>query len=391
MFEVVAIAALAIWIYLLLARGGFWLAGPRADSLAGPPPAVSATVVAVVPARDEAQVVAHSVGSLLGQNYPVHVVLVDDGSTDGTAARATEAAIRLGAADRLTIVEGARLPAGWTGKLWAVRQGIEAALRRPGGAPRYLLLTDADIVHSRRSVASLLARAEKDRLVLCSVMAKLACESFAERAIVPAFVYFFQMLYPFAWVASGRHSTAAAAGGCMLVDTEALSRIGGIEAIRAALIDDCALAARLKPVGPIWLGLSAEVASIRNYPSFSELGAMVTRSAYAELRYSPLRLLAATLGMALTFLAAPVVALLAPSAAAFHIAVLAWLLMALSFQPILRFYRLSPLRGLALPAVALVYMGWTLQSALQYARGRGGIWKGRVQAIGPRASGRSAR
>lgn len=391
MFEVVAIASLGIWIYLLLGRGGFWRAGPRADDRPPISQAISAKVVAVIPARDEAEVVAHSVGSLLGQNYPVHVVLVDDGSTDGTAERAMEAAVRQGAADRLTIIEGTRLPSGWTGKLWALKQGIDAAMRRPEGAPRYLLLTDADIVHSRRSVASLVARAESDGLFLCSVMAKLACNSFAERTIVPAFIYFFQMLYPFAWVASGKHSTAAAAGGCMLVRTDALADIGGIDAIRTALIDDCALAAKLKPAGPIWLGLSPEVASIRAYSSFSELGAMVTRSAYAELRYSPLRLLVATCGMALTFLAAPVVVLAGASGPAFDIALIVWLLMAVSFQPILRFYRLSPFWGLALPAIALVYMGWTLQSALQYASGRGGVWKGRVQAIGPRASGRSAR
>jgi hopene-associated glycosyltransferase HpnB len=377
--EIIAAATLAIWVYLLLARGWFWRARERDD--ANPPtlPAIWPSVVAVIPARDEEENIREAVGSLLCQDYPgsFSIVLIDDDSRDGTAQAAREAAQAAQADDRLTVLRGQPLPKGWTGKLWAMKQGIEAAALSP--SPDYLLLTDADIVYSPDALKRLVARAQAGDLVLTSRMVKLRCESFAERALIPAFVFFFALLYPFAWVNRRDRATAAAAGGCMLVRRDALQQAGGIETIRGALIDDCALAQRLKRIGPIWLGLTQNVHSIRAYPRLGDIRRMVSRSAYAQLRYSPLLLAGTLTGLALTYLAPPLLALFArgmPQA----LGALAWVLMALSFQPVLRFYRRSPLWGLALPAIALLYMAFTLDSAYQHVRGRGGSWKGRVQA-----------
>jgi hopene-associated glycosyltransferase HpnB len=372
----IAAAALATWVYLLFGRGAFWLARERDDSLPGPP-AAWPRVAAVVPARNEAGSVGECIGSLLGQDYagPLSIFLVDDNSDDGTGAAARAAAGERGR-HPLTVVEGKPLPAGWTGKLWAVKQGIDAA--EADARPDYLLLTDADIVHDPDSVSRLVARAEARGLVLTSLMAKLRCASFAERAHVPAFIFFFQMLYPFAW-ANRSGSTAAAAGGCMLVRADALRRAGGIAIIRDALIDDCALAAKLKVLGPIWLGLTERVRSIRPYPGVDDLRRMIARSAYAQLRYSPLLLAATVLGMLLTYLVPPLMTAFGDGPARW-LGAAAWALMALAFQPTLRFYRLSPLWGLALPGIAFLYMLYTLDSAYQHARGRGGAWKGRVQA-----------
>jgi hopene-associated glycosyltransferase HpnB len=278
----------------------------------------------------------------------------------------------------LHVVRGRGLPAGWTGKLWALKQGIDAAMgvQEP---PDYLLLTDADIVHSPESLSRLVAHAESNRLVLTSLMVKLRCESFAEHANIPAFIFFFQMLYPFRWVNRPQSTVAAAAGGCMLVRADSLRKAGGIEVIRGALIDDCALAKALKVQGPIWLGLTERVRSIRPYPAFADIRRMVARSAYAQLRYSPLVLLGTVAGMVFTYLVPPLMAIFGIGAARV-IGIGTWALMAIAFQPTLRLYRLSPLWGIALPAIALQYMLFTLDSAYQYVRGRGGAWKGRVQA-----------
>jgi hopene-associated glycosyltransferase HpnB len=373
---VVATVALAVWLYLLLGRGGFWRCRERDDDV----PAKLAAwprVAAVVPARNEAEHIADSIGSLLAQDYggAWTVVLVDDDSADGTA----EVARRAADGDaRLRVVKSRGLPAGWTGKLWALRQGIDAAMALPE-PPDYLLLTDADIVHDPDSLSRLVARAESKRLVLTSLMVKLRCESFAERTAIPAFVFFFQMLYPFAWANQPQRAVAAAAGGCMLVRANTLRKAGGIDVIRGALIDDCALAKALKAYGPIWLGLTERVHSVRPYPSFADIRRMVARSAYAQLRYSPLLLLGTVAGMVLTYLVPPFVAIFG-SGIARMIGLATWAFMALAFQPTLRFYRLSPLWGIALPAIALQYTLYTLDSAYQYVRGRGGTWKGRVQA-----------
>jgi hopene-associated glycosyltransferase HpnB len=380
--ELIAFLACATWLYLIVGRGGFWLASERDDggrAEHNPPLASWPRVTAVVPARNEAACIAASIGSLLAQDYPgrFDVVLVDDDSTDGTAeiARRVATAAENG---RFTVIEGRPLPVGWTGKLWALKQGIETAEASPM-RPEYLLLTDADIVYAPDTLRMLAAKAETSTLVLASLMAKLRCDSAAERGLVPAFIFFFQMLYPFAWVNRPYTTTAAAAGGCMLVRADALWRAGGVERIRTALIDDCALARVMKAQGPIWLALTERVRSIRPYPRVDDIRQMVARSAYAQLRYSPLLLAGCILGMGLTYLAPPVLALFANGLASW-LGFAAWALMALAMLPTLRFYRVSPLWSIALPAIASLYVLFTLDSAYASARGRGGLWKGRAQA-----------
>jgi hopene-associated glycosyltransferase HpnB len=370
---------LVIWLYLLTARGGFWRGAERDDETVawgGPWPAVAA----VIPARDEAEGVAETISSLLRQDYPgdFTVILVDDQSRDGTAQVAAAAAAALGASDRLTVLSGERLPGGWTGKLWAQHQGVaQTEAMSPPSA--YVLFTDADIVYAPDALRSLVARALDGGTVLTSLMAKLRCESFAERVFVPAFIFFFEMLYPFSWVNNPRRAVAGAAGGCMLVERRALGAAGGIAAIRDALIDDCALAKALKAQGPISLALTERVRSIRGYPDVASIRRMVSRTAYAQLRYSPLLLAGTILGLALTYLAPVALTFLATGMAQF-LGIFTWLLMALAFRPTLRFYRVSALWGLALPAIAAIYMAFTVDSAYQHARGRGGMWKGRAQA-----------
>jgi hopene-associated glycosyltransferase HpnB len=371
----IAALSLAIWAVLLLARGGFWRARVRDEPVpAGP--AQWPHVAAVIPARNEADCIATSIGSLMQQDYPgtLDIILVDDDSSDGTA----EVARSIGGPRRLTVTRVPGMPAGWTGKMFALRHGTRLALSG-ASPPKYVLLTDADIAHAPDSVRSLVARAEAGGQVLTSLMAKLRCESLPERSHVPAFVLFFEMLFPFSWVNDLRRATAAAAGGCMLARSDALQAIGGIDSIRDALIDDCALAKRMKTQGPIWLGLTERVRSVRHYDTWHDVRRMISRSAYAQLNYSPLLLIGTTLGMALTFLAAPLLAVFGGGAARV-IGALTYALMVLAFQPMLRFYRLSPLWGLALPVIALAYMAYTLDSAWQHARGRGGSWKGRAQA-----------
>ena len=374
--SLVAAVALVIWIYLVAGRGGFWCAGERDGG--GPSPLAWPGVIAVIPARDEAGGVGHTVGSLLLQDYPgsFSIVMVDDESTDGTADIARLAAAATGRLDQLTIIPGAALPGGWTGKLWAMKQGVE---RASTAKPEFLLLTDADIVYAPDALSRLVSQSLSEGLVLSSLMAKLRCESPAERALIPAFIFFFQMLYPFSWVSDRRRMTAAAAGGCMLVRREALRAAGGVEAIRGSLIDDCAMARLLKKQGPIRLSLSERVISIRPYSTMDEIRRMVVRSAYAQLRYSPLLLAVALAGLAFVFVV-PVLAALFDHDAAQIFGILAWVIMAVAFQPTLRFYGLSPLWGPILPVIALVYMAFTLESAYQSLRGRGGLWKGRMQA-----------
>jgi hopene-associated glycosyltransferase HpnB len=377
--EITAFLALAIWCYLALGRGGFWLCAERDDG-APPSPGVWPRIAVVIPARDEADVIGRCLGSLLRQDYPGawSVIVVDDSSSDGTADVARSAAADRDARHRLTIVPGAALPRGWTGKLWALSQGIAAAEALDHGVD-YFLLSDADIVYAPEMLRWLVAYAVSRGTLLSSLMVKLRCESAAERLLIPPFIFFFQMLYPFSWVnRAGR--TAAAAGGCMLVRAGALRDVGGIAAVRDALIDDCALARKFKAKGPIWLGLTDRVRSIRSYPRWSDIARMVSRSAYAQLGYSPMRLAGTVLALALTFMVPPAAALAGGEyASLFGLA--AWATMALLFAPTLRFYGVSPWLGVALPAIGLAYLIFTLNSAIQSVRGKGGLWKGRFQAV----------
>ena len=360
---------LLIWLGLIFAHGQFWRA--RVSDRGMPPvPQLWPSVAAIVPARNEADVITRSIGSLLEQDYPgeFRVILVDDNSSDGTA----DAARALNDA-RLVILTGAPLPAGWTGKLWALSQGIAAAER-----PEFLWLTDADIEHAPDTLRALVSRAEDGGLQLVSLMARLHCATWAERMLVPAFVFFFQMLYPFERVNRPK-GIGGAAGGCMLVRRTALERAGGIAAIRNALIDDCTFGALIKRHGRIWLGLTDRSRSIRPYRDIGSIAAMISRSAYAQLGYSPLMLIGTLLGLFLVFGAPPLLTLTGSGAGRIMAAV-AWALMALSFQPMLRFYHRSPLYGVVLPLIGAFYAGCTLLSAWQHHRGRGGMWKGRAQA-----------
>lgn len=374
-WTVVAGLSLAIWLVLIFARHGFWLARERDTRDVPADPVRWPDVAAVVPARDEADVIARSIGGLAAQDYPgrFRIILVDDSSSDGTA----DIARSLGS-ERVKVVRGLPLAPGWTGKLWAVSQGIE----RAGRAPTWLWLTDADIDHAPDTLRMLVARGEAGGLVLVSLMAKLRADGFAERMLIPAFVFFFQMLYPFGLV-NGPTGLGGAAGGCMLVRREALEAAGGIAAIRDALIDDCTLGALLKRRGRIWLGLTDRSRSIRPYDGFGAVAAMISRSAYAQLRYSPLLLAGTLLGLALVYAAPPLLALFGHGAAR-PAGIAAWALMAIAFQPMLTFYRRSPLWGVALPLIAAFYAGCTLLSAWQHMRGRGGMWKGRAQAAAGR-------
>ena len=368
---------IAIWVGMLAT--GYWSCADNDDAFDWGEPEVWPSVTAVVPARNEVDVIVRSIGSLVAQDYPgeFEVILVDDNSTDGTGAIA-----RLVESSRLTIRDGAPLVPGWTGKLWALAQGITAA-----GTPQYVWLTDADIEHApdtlRRLVSIALAGDAAGRpRKLVSFMALLHCQTLAERPLVPAFIYFFKMLYPFNWInRSGpiADRISGAAGGCVLVERTALEADGGIAAIRGALIDDCSLGALIKRQGPIWLGLSKRSRSIRPYHTAVEIGAMIARSAYAQLRYNRLLLVGTVLGLALVFLAAPMLALFA-SGTPRLLGIVAWWLMTVSWIPVLTWYRRWPLWALALPLVAAFYAGCTLVSAWAHHRGRGGMWKGRVQA-----------
>jgi hopene-associated glycosyltransferase HpnB len=362
---VIGIVSLAAWIYLLVFRGSFWRIS-RATRIAVPSRDRKGAVTVVIPARDEAANIGQAVDSLVPQ---ARVIVVDDHSSDATA----EIARQHGA----NVIDGQPLPPGWTGKLWAVSQGLKVAIE---ARPDYVLLTDADILHPPGNVADLVARAEEHGFDLVSLMVRLSTESFAERALIPAFVFFFLKLYPPSWISSSRHRTAGAAGGCMLIRREMIERIGGVETIRGELIDDCALARAVKRNGgKVWLGLTRETRSIREYGGFGEIWRMISRTAFTQLNYSPLMLCGAVAGLALTYLAPLALALtFAPLTGSLGAA--AWLMMSIAYTPMLRFYGRSRLWAPALPFIALFYAGATIDSAVRYWIGRGGMWKGRTQA-----------
>ena len=390
-----ALAALA-WLYLLTCHGGYWLTGRRLPSVSAPPARWPA-VRAVVPARDEAAMLPATLPALLGQDYPgdFEVIVVDDGSADGTAAVAER--LGRGARRRPRVIAGSPPPAGWAGKVWAMAQGAAQA-----GDADYLLFTDADIACRPGTLTALVAAAEGDHRDLVSQMALLRTESFWERALVPAFVYFFAQLYPFRRVNRPGGRTAAAAGGCMLVRRRALEASGGLAGIRGARIDDVALGRQLKrsrPGGRCWLGLTRDVVSVRPYPGLAGLWHMVARSAYLQLRHSPLLLAGTIAGLLWLYALPPAAALAGLSGLALGAGAAAawcagaglagWALMAVSFTPVLRLYRLSALRAPGLPLIAAAYAAMTLDSARRHHAGQGGEWKGRVSPPSrpPRRSG----
>ncbi|MGP4085852.1 glycosyltransferase [Streptomyces sp. KR55] len=375
-----AAGSLVAWLWLLLGQGFFWRTDVRL-----PPrtePAVWPDVCVVVPARDEAEVLPAGLPSLLAQDYPgrAEVILVDDGSTDGTGELARALAQRHGGLP-LTVDSPGEPPAGWTGKLWAVRHGIGLARAR---GPEYLLLTDADIAHAPDSLRALVAAARTGGFDVVSQMARLRVESRWERLVVPAFVYFFAQLYPFRRIGRKGARTSAAAGGCVLLRTEAAERARIPDAIRHAVIDDVALARAVRSIGGhLWLGLAERVDSVRPYPRLHDLWRMVARSAYAQLRHSPLLLAGTVAGLAVVYLVPPVALVVGAVGGGAATAVLggsAWLVMTGTYVPMLRYYRqplwLAPL----LPFTAFVYLLMTVDSAVQHYRGRGAAWKGRTYA-----------
>jgi hypothetical protein len=405
---------LTIWLYLALFRGMFWRLSEFDDDLAKhEAPTAWPGVTAIVPARNEAATIRQAVTSLVQQDYPgkFSIVVVDDHSEDATAQIAQQAATELAAEARIEIRSAAPLPPDWTGKLWALNEGLSQFLRgtatpgcaptssiprtsttisrthdkdasTPASPPTYYWFTDADIVHAPNTLQRLVARAERNHLDLVSLMVLLQAKTVPERALIPAFLFFFLKLYPPHWTANPRASVAGAAGGCILLRSEALQRIGGLAAIRSEVIDDCALARAVKSSnGKIWMGLTRASLSLRAYTTFAEIRDMIARTAFTQLRYSLLLLLGALAGMFLTYIAP--VALLFASASAPAPRILAastLVLMTLLYVPTTRFYRQHPAWALSLPLTALFYSCATLLSAARYYLGRGAQWKGRSQA-----------
>ncbi|MEY2341865.1 glycosyltransferase [Acidithiobacillus sp. IBUN Pt1247-S3] len=370
-----AAAVLFAWLVLYLARGGFWRADQRLPSnvMADWP-----AVTAVVPARNEAEGIAACVRGILTQDYPgdLRLLVIDDQSADGTAELARSAAMELGAASRLTVLLGRELPPGWAGKVWAMAQGVEAAASVP-----YLWFTDGDIVHQPQVLRALVAKAVTENRVLVSLMVRLSCQTIWERWLIPPFLFFFQKLYPFAWVNDPQRKLAGAAGGCMLVARAALAASGGLQAMSGALIDDCTLAAQLQAQGSIWLGLADHSFSLRRYTHLAEIWQMVVRSAYVQLDFRLPRLLGATLGMLFLYLLPWVLVIVGLANAqpwVWGLALISLLLSWRMFWPTLRDYGLSPLWVFSLQPAAWLYTLMTLDSARRHYRGRGGAWKGRT-------------
>ncbi len=371
---------LFIWIVLTFFRGAFWLLRTFDDDIAphlSPP--VWPRVVCVMPARNEVETIARAVSSLARQEYPgeLRIMIVDDHSDDATADLARTAAQEADAADRVRILRAEALQSGWTGKLWALQQGIASCQQ---DAPEYFWFTDADIVHAPDTLLRLVSRAEGQRVDLVSLMVLLQAKSFAERLLIPPFLYFFLKLYPPKWIADAKSRMAGAAGGCILLRRTALERIGGFAAISGEVIDDCALARAVKcSGGAIWMGLTRKSVSLRAYQTFGEIRDLIARTAFTQLKYSSLLLLGTLVGMMLTYVA-PVVLAFCPQPMVWRLGLAAWLLMAVTYLPTVRFYRLSPLWAPFLPVAAAFYSYATWLSAMRYWLGRGGQWKGRAQA-----------
>jgi hopene-associated glycosyltransferase HpnB len=400
----IAILSAAIWLYLAIARGNFFHLRPFDDHFAPHTlPVTWPSVTAIVPARNEAETIAQSIISLLQQSYPgeFRIIVIDDHSEDATAHLAKQAAAQQKAPTRLSIQAAAPLPPGWTGKLWALNQGVTVSLaagtqsvssREERGicfsepssaqvsAPEYFWFSDADIVHAPDTLQRLVSRAEQNQLELTSLMVLLRTETFAERATIPAFLFFFLKLYPPRWIASTKSRTAGAAGGCVLLRREALDRIGGLTTIRSEVIDDCAIARVVKCTGgKIWMGVTRRSRSLRAYNTFAEIRDLIARTAFTQLRYSAVVLLGTLVGLLLTYIA-PIALLFAHNHVTRTIALVTWLAMSVFFLPTIRFYRLLPYWAPLLPLTAALYAYATVLSAIRYYANRGAQWKGRSQA-----------
>ena len=381
-----AALSFAAWVYLAFLHGRFWRADQRLDEVEPLRPETPAqpAVTAVVPARNEADIIERSIGSLLDQKYSgeLRVILVDDHSEDATGEVARRLAARHPHGDRLTVIRSEAMPPGWVGKMWAVHTGVSAAAQLSPDA-EYLLLTDADVEHDSGNLARLVSKAKKSGLDLVSLMVLLHCKSAWERLLIPAFVYFFQKLYPFPRINDPRSRTTGAAGGCMLVRCDALKRAGGIESVRSEIIDDCALGAAIKRGGAVWVGVTDSEYSFRPYQGLRDIWAMVTRSAYTQLHYSVALLVGTVVGLVIIYLLPPLLLITWPlhgNAAAGLLGTATWTLMAWTFLPTLHLYRLNPFRALALPAAGALYLGMTVDSARLHWLGRGAHWKGRAGA-----------
>ncbi|VEP13102.1 Glycosyl transferase family 2 [Hyella patelloides LEGE 07179] len=377
----IAIASLLIWLGLLLFWGQFWLGvrlSPNEKKLESYP-----NIWAVIPARDEADVIADSLGSIFQQDYPgkLSVVLVDDNSCDDTAKIAQETANQFKKNQQFNLILGHPLPEEWKGKLWALKQGIDYA-KQQALAPDYILLTDADIQHHSSNLTELITKAETENLDLVSLMVLLRCQSFWEKLLIPAFVFFFQKLYPFKLANNSQSFVAAAAGGCILIKADTLDRIGGIASLKNSLIDDCTLARKVKSnQGKIWLGLTEKTISLRPYDSLKSIWDMVARTAFNQLNYSWLLLMGTILGMALVYLVpllAVIWGIVTQNMPVAIIGLITWIIMSLAYFPTIKLYRLFPLWSFCLSGVAFLYGLMTIDSAIKHLRGKGGFWKGRV-------------
>jgi hopene-associated glycosyltransferase HpnB len=395
MIDVLAGLAFAAWVYLFFLHHRFWHGGER---LPREVPSLDSwpSVIAIVPARDEAVTIGDCVCALMAQNYAgdFSIIVVDDASSDGTndivrtliaqnsgvTAQNSELNHAGATFHRAEIIPAPPLLDGWTGKLSALDAGLRRADSRPNSS-EYIWFTDADVVHPPETLSKLTAKALQNQCDLTSLMVRLRCESFWERRLIPAFIYFFQMLYPFPAVNDRRAKTAAAAGGCVLLRRESLDKSGGLEAVSGKLIDDCAVAAAIKRNGgQLWLGLSDGSKSLRTAESLGPLWAMVRRTAYTQLRYSPALLIFTVAAMSLIFLAPPALALTYPAhnnGLAALVGLTCWIAMAFSYGPTLKDYGRNPWESFLLPLSSALYAAMTVDSALAHGRHRGGQWKGR--------------
>ena len=370
--EYVSFLPLVIWVYLIFFRGNFWTCESRVSKIKEIDS--SPSVLVLIPARNEKETIGAAVLSLLKQNYlgKIKIIIIDDNSSDGTSSQIISG-------ESIQVLRGKSLPAGWTGKLWALHQGLKAGEVFFPDA-EFILFTDADIKHNSSNINELMSKCVRNNLDLASLMVRLKVESFWEYLLIPAFVYFFQMLYPFAWVNDARSNIAAAAGGCMLIKKSALNLIGGLSEVKNCLIDDCAIGKALKVRGSIWIGLSEETVCLRSYRELSEIWRMVSRTAYTQLNLSVLNLLNTILGMFITYLV-PVLCLIfgliIDNKVIFFLGLSAYVLMLLSYFPIIKFYKIQFFWIFSIPLAGMLFGLMTLSSAIKHWSGKGGNWKGR--------------